>query len=366
MDEKMRLRLASRRDFLKKAATTSFLAGGLAALSARTALAQDKKSIKIGLVGSGGRGAGGRRDNPGAAGNCVEAGKYLGVEVKVTALADGFEDRAREPSERFGVPKENVFLGYEAYRKLIDTDVDIVLLATPPAFRPVHLEAAIKAGKHVFMEKPVAVDPPGCRKVMEMGELAKQKGLSIVAGTQRRHSRGYRETAKAVEEGAIGKIRGGAIYWCGGALWKRERTEGWSDAEYMIRNWVSFSELSGDHIVEQHVHNIDIMNWFLGTHPMSALGFGLRARRRTGNQYDFFSVDYEFPDDVHIHSMCRQIDGTESVVHEHLVGEKGVAAVGKLKSKDGRVFPEGCPEYTGSHRDYVQEHIDLLHGILKG
>jgi len=251
-------------------------------------------------------------------------------------------------------------VGFDAYKKLLETDVEIVLMATPPNFRPVHLMASIKAGKHVFMEKPVAVDPPGVRMVIEAGELAKQKGLSIVAGTQRRHSRGYRETAKALEEGAIGKIRGGAVYWCGGALWRREREKDWDDAEYMVRNWVSFAEMSGDHIVEQHVHNLDIMNWYMGGPPQSALGFGMRARRKTGDQYDFFSLDLEYPEGVHIHSMCRQINGTDGGVSEHLVGEKGVAPF--LQSKDKAVFAPGCPESGG---DYVQEHIDLLYGILK-
>jgi myo-inositol 2-dehydrogenase/D-chiro-inositol 1-dehydrogenase len=351
-------RLDSRRDFMKKAVTTSVAAGGLVILGARPSKGADKKEFKVGLVGCGGRGTG-------ALGNCVEAAKYLGSEIKVVSLADGYEDRARRLVQSHNVPHENVHVGFDAYQKLLKTDVEVVLLATPPAFRPLHLEAAINAGKHVFMEKPVAVDPAGCRKVMEVGELAKKKGLCIVAGTQRRHSRHYRELKKAIDEGAIGKIRGGAIYWCGGALWRRERDPAWSDAEYMVRNWVSFSQLSGDHIVEQHVHNIDIMNWFMNGPPVSALGFGLRARRKTGNQFDFFSIDFEYPEGVHIHSMCRQIDGTGGDVSEHLVGEKGVAH--GLKPKDTQVFPEGCPEYTqDKERDYVQEHIDLLWHISKG
>jgi len=347
-------RLASRRDFMRRAASVSAAAGGLAALGAPALLGQEKKSFKIGLIGCGGRGVGALAD-------CVNAGKALGVDIQVVGLVDAFGDRSQRPARQFNVPKEKVYVGFNEYRKLIESDVEIVLLATPPNFRPVHLDAAIKAGKHVFMEKPVAVDPAGCRSIIETGMLAKEKGLSIVAGTQRRHSRGYRQTQRAIAEGAIGKIRGGSIYWCGGALWRAERKAEWSDAEYMVRNWVSFSEMSGDHIVEQHVHNIDVMNWFMGTHPTSALGFGMRARRKTANQYDFFSVDYEFPEDVHIHSMCRQINGTDGGVTEHLVGERGVAR--GLKPKDPKVFPDGCPE---SGNDYVQEHIDLLWSILKG
>jgi myo-inositol 2-dehydrogenase/D-chiro-inositol 1-dehydrogenase len=348
MEEK--INFTTRRDFMRKAAA----AGGLAALGARHLKAEEKRAFKVALVGCGGRGTG-------ALGDCLQAGKVLGLEMKVVALADAFEDRVRRLAGSHNVPKENVFVGFDAYKKVLQTDAEVVLFATPPCFRPVHLEAAIKAGKHVFMEKPVAVDPPGVRKIIEAGKLAKEKSLSVVAGTQRRHSRGYRETARAVHEGVIGKIRGGSVYWCGGALWRREKDPNWSDAEYLVRNWVSFSCMSGDHIVEQHVHNLDVMNWYMGAHPISALGFGMRARRKTGDQYDFHSIDFEFPEEVHIHSMCRQINDTDGGVSEHLVGEKGVAR--GIRPGDRKVFPEGCPEQGG---DYVQEHIDLLYGILKG
>jgi myo-inositol 2-dehydrogenase/D-chiro-inositol 1-dehydrogenase len=342
---------SSRRSFLKKAVVTTALAGCAPAI-----LGQAKKTVKIGLVGCGGRGTG-------ALGDCLKAGEILGLDMKVVAVADAFGDRAGRPAKDHKLPADRVFVGFDAYKKLIATDVEVVLLATPPNFRPPQLMAAIQAGKHVFMEKPVAVDPPGCRKVIEAGELAKTKGLSIAAGTQRRHSAGYRKTARAVQEGKIGKIRGGSVYWCGGALWRNERAEKWSDAEYMVRNWVSFAEMSGDHIVEQHVHNLDVMNWYLGTHPIAALGFGMRARRKTGDQFDFFSIDYEFPEGVHIHSMCRQINDTDGGVYEHLVGETGTAGGGNLEPKDGKIFPEGCPVQGG---DYVQEHIDLLWSIVKG
>lgn len=347
-------RMSSRRDFMKKAVTTTVAAGGLTVLGARTAGAAPKKSFKIGLIGCGGRGSGALND-------CLNAGKELGVEIKVVALADAYGDRARRCAGRHGVPSDRVFLGFDGYRKLLETDVEVVLMATPPNFRPVHLAASIAAGKNVFMEKPVAVDPPGCRAVIEAGEQAKGKGLSIVAGTQRRHSRGYRETKQALEEGSIGKLRGGSVSWCGGALWRRKRDPSWSDAEYLVRNWVSFAEMSGDHIVEQHVHNLDIMNWYMGTHPLAALGFGMRARRETGNQYDFFSIDFEFPEGVRIHSMCRQINGTEGGVWEHLVGEKGIAR--GLRPEKRQLFAPDCPVHNNP---YVQEHIDLLYSVIKG
>ncbi|MBI4602805.1 MAG: Gfo/Idh/MocA family oxidoreductase [Planctomycetes bacterium] len=357
MSEKRERASTSRRAFIQGAVTGTLAAGSLLTLPVPS-IAQERRTIKSALIGCGGRGVG-------ALGNHVEAAKYAGLDVKVVGLCDAYGDRASRPARQYGVEENRIFLGFDGYKKLLETDVEVILMATPPAFRPMHFEAAIKAGKHVFFEKPVGVDPPGCRNVMEAGRLAKEKGLCVVAGTQRRHSRGYRETKRALDEGAIGKIRGGSIYWCGGALWRRERDAGWSDADYMIRNWVSFAELSGDHIVEQHVHNIDIMQWYMGGPPTSALGFGLRARRKTGDQYDFFSIDFEYPEGVHIHSMCRQVNGTDGGVYEHLVGEKGIAR--GLKPKDGQVFPQGCPEYPHDReKDYVQEHIDLLHGITKG
>jgi len=280
------------------------------------------------------------------------------VEVRVVAVADAYADRANGTGNAHKVPKERIFTGFNAYKKLIATDVDIVLMATSPNFRAPQLAAAVEAGKHVFMEKPVAVDPPGCRSVLASYEVAKKKGLSVAAGTQRRHSGGYRKTAAAIKEGLNGKIKGGIISWCGGALWRRERDPKWDDAEYMVRNWVSFSEMSGDHLVEQHVHNIDVMLWYMGMPPLNVLGFGFRARRKTGDQYDFFSLDFEFPEGVHIHSMCRQINGTDGRPGEHFVYD-GKGPGGEPKAP---LFPEGCP-ITGG--DYVQEHIDLMWSIMK-
>jgi predicted dehydrogenase len=213
------------------------------------------------------------------------------------------------------------------------------------------------------MEKPVAVDPPGGRKIIEAGELAKQKKLGVVAGTQRRHQSSYRRTQYAVERGAIGKIVGGCVWWCGGALWYKKQEPNESDADYMVRNWVSFSEMSGDHIVEQHVHNLDVANWYIGHPPILAIGYGGRARRKTGDQFDFFSIEYDYEDDVHIHSMCRQVNGTYGRVSEHFIGTEGSTwGDGKMKSKKKIDAPD-FPEQGGP---YVQEHIDLLNSILKG
>jgi myo-inositol 2-dehydrogenase/D-chiro-inositol 1-dehydrogenase len=343
----------SRRDFIKTSAAigmATFLSG------AGTTFAQPSKKMRVALIGCGGRGNG-------ALDNCMEAAKHIdGLELEVIATADWFKDRAVKAGQKYDVSASRCFSGGDAYKKLLETNPDVVLIATSPNFRPVHFEAAIKAGKHVFMEKPVAVDPPGARRIIEAGELAKRKGLGVVAGTQRRHQRNYRRNAYAVDRGAMGDIKGGCVWWCGGALWYRTRNSGESDADYMVRNWVSFTEMSGDHIVEQHVHNLDVANWFIGHPPVRAVGFGGRARRRTGNQFDFHSVQLDYTDDLHIHSMCRQINGCYNRVSEHLVGTKASIWAGERERWEGMDVPD-FPEHGGP---YVQEHIDLLNSILKG
>ncbi len=244
-------------------------------------------------------------------------------------------------------------------------DVDVVLLVTPPIFRPTHFEAAIKAGKHVFMEKPVAVDAPGARKIIEVGKTAAKKGLAIVAGTQKRHEKKYIETQYAVSNGAIGDIRSGKLWWCGGQHWYNERQPSEGDASYMVRNWLNFTEMSGDHIVEQHIHQLDVANWFIGKHPDIALGFGGRARRKTGNQYDFFSVDYDYGDGVDVRSMCRQINGCYKRVSEFFTGSMGTTwGTGNGIKK----FPKKVtiPKIECVSNPYVQEHIDLIKGIIDG
>ena len=307
------------------------------------------KGFKVGIIGCGGRGRGAVSDH-------MNAAKRLGLESKVVATADWFKDRAEGVGKQYGVPAERCFSGADAFHKLLETDVEIVLMAQSPNFRPPHFEAAVKAGKHVFMEKPVCVDPPGARRMLEAYELAKQKHLSVAAGTQRRHSRGYRQRAFRIQEGVEGKIVGGRIYWCGGALWYRTRGKDQSDADYMVANWVSFTEMSGDHIVEQHVHNIDIANWFIGRPPATAAGFGGRARRKTGNQFDFHSVDFDYGDGVHVHSMCRQVNGTDGAGGEHFVFNK-TAAVAKPDLK--------VPEFEEVGGAYQQEHANLLYSILE-
>ncbi len=347
--------IVSRRDFIK----TTAAAGMAAMLSGNiNVLAKKPKKMRVALLGCGDRGNGALND-------CVKAAEYIGLELEIVATADWFKDKAETTGKQHGVPPEQCFGGADGYRKLLDSDADVVLMATPPNFRPIHFEAAIQAGKHVFMEKPVAVDPPGFRRIIKVGELAEQKGLAVVAGTQRRHQSNYRRIAYAVERGAIGKILGGYVSWCDDAIKYRERKPNESDADYMIRNWGNFSEMSGDHIVEQHVHNIDIANWFIGHHPKAALGFGGRAHRKTGNQFDFFSVDLNYGEGCHIHSMCRQINGCDGGVRERFAGTKGTTwGDGGLRPfKKKKIKTPTFQELKGP---YVQEHIDLLNSILEG
>ena len=348
----------NRREFVKNAAVVS---AGTMALSNSSLFAAGTEKIKVALVGCGGRGKG-------ALGNFLEAAKHLNIEAEIVGLADFFESRIDEAVKKFGVSKDICVTGTDAYKAMMKTDADVVILVTPPNFRPVHFEAAVNAGKHVFMEKPVAVDPPGARKIMEVGEVAKQKGLAVVAGTQRRHQIEYLKTYHAVSQGAIGSIRGGSVYWNMGALWHKKRNPGEDDASYMVRNWVSFAEMSGDHIVEQHVHNIDVANWFIGRTPQTAIGFGGRARRQTGNQFDSFSIDFDYGQGVHIHSMCRQVNGCYNRVSEFFTGSDGATWGSGPGKKDGETFAREVqiPDIPNVGNPYVQEHVDLIDGILKG
>jgi myo-inositol 2-dehydrogenase/D-chiro-inositol 1-dehydrogenase len=332
--------------------------------------APDGKVLKAGIIGCGGRGSG-------AAINFLSAGPNL----QVTALGDTFKDRVDSTRERIKkdkgqeVPVENCFFGFDAFQKVIDSGVDIVILATPPFFRPEHLAAAVAARKHVFAEKPLCVDPVGARSVMATAEKAKELGLTIVTGTQRRHERDYVAAFEHVKAGNIGDVIGGEVYWNQSKLWHRENDPKWSEMEWMIRDWVNWTWLSGDHIVEQHLHNIDVMNWFAASHPVAAVGMGSRLRRINGDQYDFFSVDYTFENGMHFASMCRQINGCENNVSERIVGTKGavISSPRNVSIKDLKgneiwkyTYPldeEGKPAPGKMLDPYVQEHIDMVAAI---
>ncbi len=332
--------------------------------------APDGQEIKAGLIGCGGRGTG-------AATDFLNAGPNL----KIVALGDVLQDRIDSCREQLKkekgveVPDEKCFVGFDAFQKVIESGVDMVILATPPHFRPEHLAAAVDARKHVFMEKPVCVDPVGARSVITSARKAQGIGLSVVTGTQRRHQRDYVATYKNIAEGMIGDIVSANCYWNQEKLWHRDPNATWSEMEYMIRDWVNWSWLSGDHIVEQHVHNLDVIHWFTGMFPVKARGFGSRLRRVTGDQYDNFSVDFVFENGVHLHSMCRQINGTTVDVSEWIQGTRGASncrnlildpSGAELWKYEYPVGEDGQPMKEVKISPYVQEHIDLVTAIRTG
>jgi predicted dehydrogenase len=363
----------TRRDFLKTtAAAGTALAANLSLLSNVHAAGNDV--IKVGLIGCGGRGT-----------QAAENALHAAPNVKIVALGDVFEDRlkgcqswlkkfaaddelVKKNSGSVDLPDERCHLGFDAYQKVLNSGVDYVILATPPGFRPIHLEAAVAAGKHIFTEKPVGTDGPGIYKVLNAYQEANKKNLCVVAGTQRRHQAAYLETLQRIHDGEIGEITAARCYWNQGALWVHPRQEGWSDMVYQLRNWYHFVWLCGDHIVEQHVHNLDVVNWALRQHPISAVGMGGR-QVRTGPQYgqifDHFAVDYEYPNGVHVLSMCRQIPGCAESVSEALAGTKGFCQVNRYAIKDlaGKTT---WSRKEGGVNPYVQEHTDLIQSIRAG
>ena len=324
-----------------------------------TDFANDGKPLRAGLIGCGGRATG-------AAANFLSAGPNLQIVVLGDLFLDRIDGCRKMLKDKFKVevPDDKCFTGFDNYKKVLASDIDLVIIATPPAFRPMHFEAAVEAGKHVFMEKPVCVDGPGARSVMATSKKAESQGLVVVTGTQRHHQRKYVESFQQIQKGMIGEIVSGNVYWNQSMLWYRTREEKWTDMEWMVRDWVNWKWLSGDHIVEQHIHNIDVANWFLGRTPVSALGFGGRARRETGNMFDFFSVDYDYGDAVHIHSQCRQITGTTGHVGEFFTGAEGSCfGGGKVFSKNGITVPDIKLDTDDS---MVQEHVDLIRSAFSG
>ena len=324
------------------------------------------KPLKAGLIGCGHRGTG-------ALMNFLSAGPGL----TVGALADVFPDkieavRTRLRKYKLDVEDDKCFVGIDAYKKVMESDVDVVLLVTPPYFRPMQFKAAIDARKHVFMEKPVAVDAPGIRQIIATARTAKTLGLNVVTGTQRRHQRDYIKTYELVSNGAIGDLLAAKAFWNQEHVWFRRRQPGWTDMQYMLRNWNNFIWLSGDHFLDTHIHNIDIINWFMGAHPEWAIGYGGRARRVTGNQYDFFSVDFNFGNGRFSHSMSRQIDNCANGVGELIIGTKGYTNCKNIiYDLDGNIkwqyeYPkdkDGNPMKQVKISPYIQEHIHLVTAI---
>ncbi len=382
MAENRQSQAPSRRTFLKSTAAAAGAVLTAEALAPQL-FAAGSDTIKVGLIGCGGRGTG-------AAENVLNSAKG----VQIIALGDAFQHRlkgcqghlkglnGREEMKQRGnsvdVPDERCYAGLDAYKKVIETPgVNYVILATPPGFRSLHIDAVVKAGKNLFTEKPVGTDGPGIRMVLAAYEDSLNKGLHIAAGTQRRHQAGYLDTVKALHDGAVGDIILCRAYWNGGGIWFNPRSgmsnlaEKPTDVAYQLYNWYHFNWICGDHIVEQHVHNLDVCNWVMKTHPIRAYGMGGRTPGNpsrpagkpedVGNIYDNFSIEYEYPNNVRMISQCRHIPNCWDSVSEHVHGSKGVCDVGGHTINGKRVAGR-----RGGTDPYVQEHTDLIASIRGG
>ena len=358
--------LNERREFLKASALVAggVMVSGYAWAGGHSSV---EDTIKIALIGCGDRGTG-------AAFQALST-KF---NLKLVAMADAFQDRLDNSykllSDKFkdkvDVPKERQFVGFDGYKQAIAL-ADVVLLVTPPGFRPMHFEEAVMQGKHVFMEKPVAVDSPGIRKVLAAAELAKQKKLNVVVGLQRRYQTNYREVLKRIEDGAVGDIVAGQVYWNSGGVWVKPRTADQTEMNYQMRNWYYFNWLCGDHIVEQHVHNIDIANWVKNAYPVSVQGTGSRAWRTGkdyGEIYDNHAVELKYADGSVIYSQCRHFEGISNRVDESFQGTKGKVYLsannsGKLwDHKGNEIYNHNT---KGNANPYQTEHDELFEAISK-
>ena len=369
---------SSRRGFLK---TSSAVAAGTSLLAGlnpvKAAHVSNDETIKIGLIGCGGRGRG-----------AAEQAMNTEGPTKLVAMADAFGDQlesahktlVRAHKDKVDVPAERQFVGFDAYQRVLEQDIDIVILATSPGFRPLHFEAAINAGKHVFMEKPVAVDAVGVRKVVEISELAKTKNLAVAVGLQRHHEPIYKETIQRLHDGAIGRIVATRCYWNGAGVWVRPRKDGQTEMEYQMRNWYYFNWLCGDHITEQHIHNLDVINWLMKGYPVSAQGQGgrqVRTGKEYGEIYDHHFVEFTYEQDgvkSPLLSQCRHIPNCWNEVDEYAHGSDGYCHLsdGIIFDARGNVkweFPkkdENGRRKGGLHDGHQQEHHDLFADLRAG
>ncbi len=362
----------NRRDFVKGSAMA---AGGimLSGLTwdANAMTLQKPKELKLALIGCGGRGSG-----------AVVQALIADENIKLVAMADAFRDRldacytnitkddvAGKGSlkSKIDVPEKNKFVGFEGFKSAIDL-ADVVILATPPGFRPYHLEYAIKQSKHIFCEKPLATDAVGIRKVLGLLEESKKKNLNIVVGLQRHYETSYIEIMKRIHGGEIGDVTSGQVYWNSAGVWVRDRTPDMTEMQYQMRNWYYFNWLCGDHIVEQHIHNIDVMNWAKQGYPVKAQGMGgrqVRTGKEFGEIFDHHYVEYTYEDGAVMNSQCRHIKGCMDKVYEQIVGSKG-----RAESNGTIVDLKGNIIYKHRGKDdpnpYEQEHVELFASIRKG
>jgi predicted dehydrogenase len=342
-------------------------AGALATAPA-VVLGQAPRVFKFALVGCGGRGSGAARE-------ITQAAERLGHKAVLVAAADFFQEKAAAVCKAHGCDEKNAFSGALGYKKVMETDAEIVLLATPPIFRARHAEACVKAGKHLFAEKPIATDPAGVRHFLQVVEAAKAAKLSILSGTCHRHNNRSLRQIKPVRDGIIGEIRGGVVYRCHGGMstanYLRRRRPEDTNASYLANNWYHFREMSADHLTEQAVHEIDLANWFIGRLPEKAMGIGARHQRSTGNTYDCFGIDYDYGNGLHIHAVARQINGCFDRCCALLSGTTGQIDVlgSKILRPDGtsEAFPFDESAIAGRDNNmYVMEHADFLSGLLSG
>jgi predicted dehydrogenase len=347
----------SRRDALW---TAGAIGGTVAALPAVHGQSPSSDVIRIGLIGAGGRGTGALQQTL----------SVPGSNVKLTAVADAFDDRIKgalkaveNMPEKLDCPEERQFKGLDGWRQVLD-HCDLVILATPPGFRPFHFEAAVNAGKHVFMEKPVCVDAFGAQLCLAAAKMADEKKLKVVVGLQRHYDQKYRETIQKIREGLAGDIIGGQVYWNGGGIWYRGRKPDTTEMQFQVNNWYHFNWLCGDHIVEQHVHNIDIANWVLDRLPESAYGVGGRQNRVPGQSseiYDHHSVNFTYPGGVRIASQCRQFPGGDGRVNEEFQGTKGYVKIGEITDYKGNVLWK----FEGKSDNPYQVEHDELHDAIR-
>lgn len=371
----------TRRDFLKTAAAGATAAATLANLANVHAAGSD--TIKVGLIGCGGRGNG-----------AVHNVLHSAPNVQIVAIGDAFSFRVKETRGRLlgiaekdnkvkmlgnsvDLPEDRCFAGLDCHDRVINSGANYIILATPPGFRPLHIQTAVAAGKNIFTEKPVCVDGAGARKVLAAYDESLKKNLGVAAGTQRRHQLGYIETMKRIHEGAIGDITALRAYWNGTGIWFRgrdeiaKRGEKDTDLAFQLNNWYHFVWTCGDHICEQHVHNLDVCNWAMGNkHPIRAVGMGSRISRPVGDPrdvghiFDNFAIDYEYEGGVHMLSMCRQIPNTETNISEAFAGTKGMCNPGAYAINGKRVLTKEQDKEAVD--PYVQEHTDLINSIRAG
>lgn len=366
MDQKANKSSVSRRKFLQGSVVVAGSALTTKALFARGSVGA-ADLLRIGLIGCGGRGTG-------AAAQALAADP----NVKLVAMGDAFIDHVENSlaklkadpkiAGKIDVPAERRFSGFDNYQKVLESGIDVVLLAEPPHFRPKHLKAAIEAGKHVFAEKPVAVDAPGVRSVLATCEQARKKGLSVVSGLCLRYAHGFREAVQRIHDGAIGEIASVQASDFRGPIWVRARQPGWSDLEYQVRNWYYFSWLSGDFIVEQHVHFLDVCSWIMkDQYPVKAIGTGGRQVRTGpdyGNIYDHHSIIYEYANGAKLYGFCRQQSGCHNETGAFAMGTEGRAEISQQRQT---ISGKNSWKYDGPKNNFYQtEHDELFASIRSG